>query len=83
MEKFNYGLEQLYIYAEGVYVRGPSHVCTKDFTLTFAKKPTPAFVETKTVTTADFEFVADGLPKKYNGKQTLTRLGRNVYRPSC
>ena len=81
MEKFNYGLEQLYIYSEGVYVRGASHVCTKDFKLSFAKNPTPAFVEIENLPIA--EFILDGLPKKYNGKQSITRLGRDVYRPSC
>jgi hypothetical protein len=67
MEKFNYGLEQLYIYAEGEYKNTISHSCRKDFTLTFPKKESPAFV-------------ADGLPQKLHGKQIYTRINQSVYR---
>ena len=80
MEKFNYGLEQLYIYAEGVYVRGPTHVCTKDFAITFPKKPVTAFTPPVALPLA--KFVADGLPSKHNVKQTCRRVDRNLYRPT-
>ena len=67
MEKDNPGLEQLCLYAEGVYKNTLSHTCTKDFVLSFPKKESPAFV-------------ADGLPPKYHGKQIYTRINRSVYR---
>lgn len=79
-EKINDGLDALYIYAKGEYRRGPSHVCTKEFTVTFIKKPKPAFTEIQNLPQANF--VADGLPRQYNGKHAYCRIDRNIYRPT-
>ena len=80
MEKIINEMRQLYEYAKGEYRRGPTHVCTTEYTNTFPKKLPPAIGLDKTLVKPDF--IADGLPPQYHGKQTHTRVDRNIYRPT-
>ena len=66
MEKVSYGELMLWNLAKGEYRRGASHVHTTEFV------PDPVLENP--------EFIPDGLPPQYNGKQKYTRVDRNVYR---
>jgi hypothetical protein len=66
MEKFSPGEIILWNLAKGEYRPGASYVCTDEFV------PDPVLENP--------EFIIDGLPPQYNGKQTYSRIDRNIYR---